>query len=589
MGFHCAIGTVGVLTMARPLHAEIGDVNGDGVVNGRDISFFVATATGVDTDPAHQAGADMDGNGVVGVADVPAFISVIVSPETGMPSGWQPPIGIPAPSFGIAETVESLHGNVGFFTHYVDSSSPAATDSANPNGSPARPRMSIPTNVGPGSVVSIAGGVYPSSLLVITAAGTATQPIIYRGLNPATRPLLKGKLAIEGTAKYVIVENLAIDRDYLSSAVNISGPAHHIALRHCDIADAQGGILIYNGATQIVAYDNVVRDCGDLAATTDIDDNGVTVGDASYIWIVDNTVHHVVGSGIVLNPGFGEPNSAIHHAFIGRNTVHHARQSGLWSKQSIDTVFSQNIAHDIIGTSWAQSTGMGYQYGPDRMWFIANEIYNCDFGIGSGSNNVSNPGQDQYFIGNVIHDIHKSTAGAYQPNSPWSASAICLVGGVNRYVIGNTMYDVDAGINTPGSGLISITSNIVSNVTQPNSHHVFIEDETGNTSWSMAANLFYQGGSAANIRFRSTNYSVPQVISLLGKCAGCLTADPRFANVVADDVHLLAGSPAINTGVDSPVFTTFQTLYGIDLRKDFEGTPRPQGPAFDIGAYEFAP
>lgn len=437
--------------------------------------------------------------------------------------------------------------------------------------------------------MAIAGGVYSSSLLAITAAGTQAQPIIYRGLNPAARPLLRGKLAIEGNAKYVIVENIAIDRDYQSSAVNISGPVHHVALRGCDIADAQGGILIYNGATNIVAYNNVVHDCGDLSATTDIDDNGMTVGDASHIWIVDNTVHHVVGSGIVLNPGFGDPNSAIHHVYIGRNTVYQARQSGLWSKQSQDTVFSQNHAYSIIGTSWAQSMGMGYQYGPERLWFIANEIHDCDYGIGSGSDNVSNPGLNQYFIGNVIHDIHKSTSGAYQPNSPWSASGICLVGGTNRYVIGNTLYNVDGGINTPGGGLVSVADNIVVNVTQPNSHHVFIEDESGNTNWQMAANLFYQGGSPANIRFRSTNYTVPQLLAQFNKCIGCLTADPRFANVAAGDVHLLANSPAINAGIDSPVFTTFQSLYGIDLRRDFEGVARPQGPAFDIGAFEFAP
>jgi len=581
------------VALAAPSHARatVGDINADGVINGRDIQKFCLTMTGVDTSSAQIQAADMNQDGQLDAADVSAFAAGVLNPASlPPPSGnWVPPIGVPAPAFGIFETVASIHGQAGYFTHYVDATSPASTDSSNPNGAPARPRRTIPTNVSAGSVVVIAGGTYTSSLIAISAAGTAAQPIIFRGLNPAAKPLLKGKLAIEGSARYVIVENLAIDRDYQSSAVNITGPAHHIALRHCDISDAQGGILIYGGATQIVAFDNVIHDCGNLAATSDIDDNGITVGAASHVWIVDNTVHHVVGSGIVLNPGFGEPNSAIHHVYIGRNTVYQARQSGLWTKQSQDTVFSQNHAYSIIGTSWARSMGMGYQYGPERMWFIANEIHDCDFGIGSGSNSVSNPGRDQYFIGNVIHDIHKTSGGAYDPNNAWEAAAISVVGGVNRHIVGNTLYNVDAGINTPGGGVVSITNNIIANVTKPNSHHVFIQDESGNTAWDMATNLFYQGGSPANIRFRSTNYTLPQLISTWNKCTTCMTTDPRFVDVGVDNVELLSNSPAINAGVISPVYAAFQSLYGIDIRRDFAATPQPQGTAFDMGAFEFVP
>jgi hypothetical protein len=39
---------------------------------------------------------------------------------------------------------------------------------------------------------------------------------------------------------------------------------------------------------------------------------------------------------------------------------------------------------------------------------------------------------------------------------------------------------------------------------------------------------------------------------------------------------LLLGSPAIDVG---------QTL--VDVTTDLEGTPRPQGNAYDIGAYEY--
>lgn len=53
------------------------------------------------------------------------------------------------------------------------------------------------------------------------------------------------------------------------------------------------------------------------------------------------------------------------------------------------------------------------------------------------------------------------------------------------------------------------------------------------------------------------------------------TVEDLFADPVADDYHLKPGSPALDAG---------ETLD--DVPADLEGTPRPVGPAFDIGAYE---
>ena len=56
-----------------------------------------------------------------------------------------------------------------------------------------------------------------------------------------------------------------------------------------------------------------------------------------------------------------------------------------------------------------------------------------------------------------------------------------------------------------------------------------------------------------------------------------LTTDPKFVNAAGADFHLQAGSPAIDAGIAiAEVYT------------DFDGIARPQGTAYDIGAYEFA-
>jgi len=57
---------------------------------------------------------------------------------------------------------------------------------------------------------------------------------------------------------------------------------------------------------------------------------------------------------------------------------------------------------------------------------------------------------------------------------------------------------------------------------------------------------------------------------------GCVNADPLFENIAASDFRLQAQSPAIDAGTNT----------GVAL--DYFGVSRPQGGAYDIGAYEFS-
>ncbi|MDB6136862.1 MAG: hypothetical protein JWM59_5105, partial [Verrucomicrobiales bacterium] len=84
-------------------------------------------------------------------------------------SDWTPPVGIPTPSFGIKEDAKTLYGAASGatydyaddgatgavayrltpggdpYTHYIDPSSPTATDANNPNGTAGRPRRTLPS------------------------------------------------------------------------------------------------------------------------------------------------------------------------------------------------------------------------------------------------------------------------------------------------------------------------------------------------------------------------------------------------------------------------------------------------------------
>ncbi len=56
----------------------MGDVNGDRVIDGLDVRFFIMVALGQDLDPDHVRAADFDGNGIVDEMDVPQFILTLM-------------------------------------------------------------------------------------------------------------------------------------------------------------------------------------------------------------------------------------------------------------------------------------------------------------------------------------------------------------------------------------------------------------------------------------------------------------------------------------------------------------------------------
>jgi hypothetical protein len=87
-----------------------------------------------------------------------------------------------------------------------------------------------------------------------------------------------------------------------------------------------------------------------------------------------------------------------------------------------------------------------------------------------------------------------------------------------------------------------------------------------------AGESYFSGDTSAitgsNNLFFGAGGSVP------GTLVGTVTGDPLLVSPSTHDFHLQAGSAAIDHGIATPALT------------DYDGDPRPQGAAFDIGAYE---
>lgn len=138
------------------------------------------------------------------------------------------------------------------------------------------------------------------------------------------------------------------------------------------------------------------------------------------------------------------------------------------------------------------------------------------------------------------------------------AHGIISIGDDNR-VINNVVY-------TNGGGGISI---------REKSNRIYHNTIYNNPNESNGLNLGGDGHEVKNNILYLNNYLNKAVGTLDGP--NLVGIDPQFENPANGDFRLKTGSAAIDFGVALPEVTT-----------DIDGTSRPQGIAYDIGAYEFS-
>lgn len=505
-------------------------------------------------------------------------------------AAWTPPVGIPMPRFGINETAppspNPWNNPVSGF-YYVDETNPSATDTSNTYGTPSRPRRTIPNSLSAGSVVEL-HGVYTkkhASPATLTCSGTSGSPVFIRGVNLSTS-IVKNYWEIRGT--YFIVENLT----FAPGMLFILSPTNYGSLRGCDMSgNATGGgvgVLSWdtNTASNVVIYNNYIHDNGDVNANYDQDRHGIAVSArVSNLWIVDNEICRNSGDGIQINAGNRTDQPTTHHIYVGGNISYSNKQSGMWTKQAVDVIFSQNTIYNHRPSNSSLGQGTGFQYAPDYVWFLFNHIYDCEFGIIAASDSGMGSGKEMFVIGNLIHNIHPTRA--WDPNNSWSPSAIGLWGGVNRRIVNNTIWDYSGGIYTSaGNGYINIENNIIGGRTNSQGRDIYVAVANTANASNMNNNVVYS--PTVRIQWGSgTIYNLAGFYSATKKGQYCSNQDPQFVNKTANDYHLSAISPAIDKGIPKDVYTIFLNRYGINISKDYDERPRPQGSNWDIGAFEF--
>lgn len=480
------------------------------------------------------------------------------------PISWTPPIGIPEPTFGIREThfmyqlqngetcsthpqkcfnfgngLEPYHdAGWGPYTHYIDNTSPAATDTNNPFGTHERPRKTINpivVTLPAGSVVEVHGGPYDegASIPITTQNGTKEQPIFFRGPSKTNRPVLEGMSHVMMRGPYLIVENFKFnDMRGDVRPLTETEQVHHISFRYNETVGYKTAAVSVNSTFSsnpvhdIVFYDNyahtsIIDYINANPEKESYDGNGFSLASNIYnLWVVDNDISGMAGDTV----GDGHRAAySTHHVYVGRNIMHSTGENAVDFKEVSHVVVSQNKMYDFRGGgTGSDGAAVVVHYGPalapQNTWFLYNEISDStDKGIQVGGDMP----HDVFFVGNIVHGI-KNPAGSAWGFGSWSSQAI--------YLVGNTFYNVDNGIGSDNQSTNTVgifaKNNTIGPLTNQNGYHVRLDGRIYRDKSIFDTNKFIQ---TAKIYWGAT-YDLA-TFKTKNQCANCVEGS---TNLVTD-------------------------------------------------------
>lgn len=279
------------------------------------------------------------------------------------------------------------------------------------------------------------------------------------------------------------------------------------------------------------------------------------------------------------------------HVYVGRNHFYNNGENAIDIKEMTDVVVSENVFNNFRATASSTGEAAAIHFGPRRIWFINNTIYDSEIAL------ISTGSEEVYFIGNVVFDVEQ-TSGTFDPDSAFSlGTGIHVRGSFNSYILNNTIYNYDMAIQVPNGGPTYIFNNIMAKRRDRGaltSVYDLIHSASLSSGSEAGNNLYFPVIDSAAIGWGGGN---AQTVALhVSQAPGSVEGDPMFLDPenpdpLLRDFALAPGSIARDAGEGGgrlqEAFDRFKSLYGVDLTRDIKRFPRVQGTGIGIGAVEF--
>lgn len=500
----------------------------------------------------------------------------------GVPTpDWGSTIGDPMTATAPDRPAEWLSEVAGYY--YVDGDT--GIDSGRTYGTPTAPRATIPATLAAGSRVEVARSF--SSSMTITCNGTSSEPVWIVG-DRASPPTITGAgYTVAGT--YAFVDGLSFYGN--DSGINLdSSGTSYICIRNNRFEGPDNNIDVGNHTVvymegrsdadinhHLVVYNNEIFGFGDSRETAPENDyHGVTSRlNTQYVWIAGNHIYRMGGDGIqVGNQNIPAGNQMAQYLYIAGNHIHDNLENCVDVKGCTEVVLSENRLHEIELAASADGAALVVHDSCDRVYVLANLFYNCYLGVTSPSDGPA----ENFIMMNVFRDI------SYRDIQIYGAGAH---GTLDRVIAFNTHHNYEGGIVATLGSNYTIYGELFASRANDTQEEIRLSSSVESSATVDRCHF----PSTQRIDFGTGVQTLAQIQSNFSKLLNCPTPGaPDFFNESDDDFRLTSSSPCLEAAGPSPIdaFSTFYSLFGLDVQVDINGNERPDGANWDIGAYEGA-
>jgi len=328
-------------------------------------------------------------------------------------------------------------------------------------------------------------------------------------------------------SNYIELENLDC-RGTSWAIIQIDGD--YVEISHCDVSFSTFAGIYGNGRRwEPDGADYLdIHDC-EVSFTGKRESQSITVG-GDHTKIYNNNIHDNYGEGI--DVWYGAKDCKIYRNYVDNNDY---VSVGIYVDGASDVDIYQNyVTRSSYGISVADEWTT---YNVSSIGIYNNICKNNFVGIYIGEDTGADTGEIIRVYNNVVYGS--------------TAIAAVFKSGFSGDVKNNIFYDSQEVLIVEDGSRITLD------------HNCYYDD----------------GSSSAFINYNGVGYSLAQFSnykSASGQDSSSIALDPEFKNVANNDFSLNEGSPCIDAGVD------------VILSEDYTGTPVPQGPKVDIGAYEYS-